>query len=148
MGERGGLPQEENGVGDPGILVDQNTGEIFVSAVWMWGKPGKHQWVEDGSEPGYEIAKSAQFMMVRSMDDGLSLERAEEPHSQAKEVGMVALRASTESGHYSFGWHPRHADSGRDKTGYPFSNITHSATMAPPGPLATMPSAEATNAKR
>ena len=33
MGEWGGRPQEENGIGDPGILVDPETGEIFV-----WGR--------------------------------------------------------------------------------------------------------------
>jgi hypothetical protein len=38
----------------------------------MHGKPGKHQWVDDGSEPGFEIGKAAQFMMVRSTDDGLT----------------------------------------------------------------------------
>jgi sialidase-1 len=59
MGEYGGLPQEQNGCSDPGIIVDQKTGEIFVFAVWMWGKPGKHQWRDDGSEPGFEIGKSA-----------------------------------------------------------------------------------------
>ena len=53
MGEWGDLPPEENGVSDPGIVVDQKTGDIFCAAVWMWGKLGKHQWVDDGSEPGY-----------------------------------------------------------------------------------------------
>ena len=77
MGEYGGLGQEQNGCSDPGILVDQNTGEIFCAAVWMWGKPGKHQWVEDGSEPGHEIGRSAQFLMVRSRDEGLTWTRPE-----------------------------------------------------------------------
>lgn len=36
----------------------------------MNGKAGTHQWNKDGSEPGFEIGKSAQFMMVRSRDDG------------------------------------------------------------------------------
>ena len=31
---------------------DPKTGEIFVSAVWTHGKPGTHQWVGNGSEPG------------------------------------------------------------------------------------------------
>ncbi len=70
MGEYGGLPQEQNGCSDPGIIVDRQTGTIFCFAVWMNGKPGKHQWTGDGSEPGYEIGKSAQFLMVRSDDDG------------------------------------------------------------------------------
>jgi sialidase-1 len=72
MGEYGGLPQEENGCSDPGLIVDHETGEIFCFALWMNGKPGKHQWVEDGSEPGFEIGKTAQFMMVSSKDDGLT----------------------------------------------------------------------------
>ena len=72
MGEYGGLPQEENGCSDPGLIIDHETGEIFCFALWMNGKPGKHQWVEDGSEPGFEIGKTAQFMMVSSKDDGLT----------------------------------------------------------------------------
>jgi sialidase-1 len=70
MGTYGGLPQEVNGCSDPGIIVDPATGEIFCFAVWMNGKAGKHQWNDDGSEAGFEIGKSAQFLMVRSTDDG------------------------------------------------------------------------------
>lgn len=72
MGEFGGLPQELNGCSDPGLIIDRQTGEIFCFALWMNGKPGKHQWVDDGSEPGFEIGKTAQFMMVSSKDDGLT----------------------------------------------------------------------------
>ncbi len=72
MDTYGGLPQEQNGCSDPGIIVDQQTGEIFCFALWMNGKPGKHQWVDDGSEPGFEIGQSAQLMLVRSTDDGLT----------------------------------------------------------------------------
>ena len=72
QGTYGGKPQELNGVSDPGIIVDPATGEIFCFAVWMVGKEGKHQWSEDGSEPGFEIGKSAQMLMVRSRDDGLT----------------------------------------------------------------------------
>lgn len=70
MGEYGGLAQALNGCSDPGIIVDRQTGEIFCFAVWMNGKPGKHQWNDDGSEPGFEIGTAAQFMLVRSKDDG------------------------------------------------------------------------------
>jgi sialidase-1 len=70
MGTFGGLPQELNGCSDPGIIVDPTTNEAFCFAVWMNGKAGKHQWDRDGSEPGFEVGKSAQFMMVRSTDDG------------------------------------------------------------------------------
>ena len=42
MGKYGGLPEEQNGCSDPGIIVDHKTGEIFCFAVWMHGNPGKH----------------------------------------------------------------------------------------------------------
>lgn len=126
MGEWGGLPQEENGVGDPGILVDQVTGQIFVSAVWMWGKPGKHQWVQDGSEPGYEIAKTAQFMMVRSNDEGLTWSDPENLTRKLKDPEWWLFAPAPNQG-------ITHSDGtlvmptqGRDRNGYPFSNITYS----------------------
>ncbi|MBI2807370.1 MAG: alpha/beta hydrolase fold domain-containing protein [Planctomycetes bacterium] len=70
MGKYGGLPEEQNGCSDPGIIVDRKTGAIFCFAVWMHGNPGKHQWTGDGSAPGYEIGKAAQILMVTSNDDG------------------------------------------------------------------------------
>jgi hypothetical protein len=52
--------------------VDRNTGKIFCTAVWMWGKLGTHQWMAGGSDQGFEIGKSAQFLMVSSEDDDLT----------------------------------------------------------------------------
>ena len=98
MGEYGELPQEQNGCSDPGIVVDQNTGEIFCAAVWMWGKLGKHQWVDDGSEPGYEIGKSAQFLMVRSKDDGLTWTKPENMTRQLKKAEWILLAPSPQAG--------------------------------------------------
>jgi sialidase-1 len=98
MGEYGGLPQEQNGCSDPGIVVDQQGGEIFCAAVWMWGKPGKHQWVEDGSEPGYEIGKSAQFMMVRSTDDGRTWSKPENMTRKLKRAEWILLAPSPQAG--------------------------------------------------
>ena len=69
-GEWGGLPQDQNGISDPGVIVDPKTGKIFVWAVWMYGKPGKHQWNGDGSEAGYEIGKTAQMLLAVSKDHG------------------------------------------------------------------------------
>ncbi len=126
MGEWGGRPQEENGVGDPGILVDQNTGEIFVSAVWMWGKSGKHQWVEDGSEPGYEIAKSAQFMMVRSKDDGLTWTEPKNLTRKLKKSEWWLFAPAPNQGMTLSDGTLIMPTQGRDKTGYPFANITYS----------------------
>ena len=98
MGAYGGKPQEENGVSDPGIVIDQKTGEIFVFAVWMWGKPGKHQWVGDGSEPGYEIGKSAQLMMVRSKDDGVTWTKPENMTRKLKKEAWVLLAPAPQQG--------------------------------------------------
>ncbi len=33
-------------------MVDPNTGEVFVAAVWTWGRRGTHQWSEGGTGPG------------------------------------------------------------------------------------------------
>ncbi|MBI3861538.1 MAG: VCBS repeat-containing protein [Planctomycetia bacterium] len=98
MGEYGGLPQEQNGCSDPGIIVDQKTGEIFCFAVWMNGKPGKHQWNDDGSEPGFEIGKTAQFLMVRSQDDGLTWTKPENLTKKLKQESWWLLAPSPQQG--------------------------------------------------
>src|SRR5262249_17275523 len=98
MGEYGGLPQEQNGISDPGIIVDRQTGEIFVFAVWMNGKPGKHQWRDDGSEPGYEIGKSAQFLMVRSRDDGRTWSKLENLTRKLKKADWWLFAPSPQQG--------------------------------------------------
>ena len=87
MGTYGGLPEKFNGVDDPSILVDRQTGEIFVMGLWMHGvidpDSGKwveglteasevwnHQWNPNGSKPGYGLKQSSQVLMVKSNDDG------------------------------------------------------------------------------
>lgn len=98
MGEFGGLPQEQNGCSDPGIIVDQQTGEIFCFALWMNGKHGQHQWVDDGSEPGFEIGKSAQFMMVRSTDDGITWSPPENLTRKLKQESWWLLAPAPQAG--------------------------------------------------
>jgi len=98
MGEYGGLPQAENGCSDPGIIVDEKTGEIFCFAVWMNGKPGKHQWRDDGSEPGFEIGKSAQFLTVRSQDDGESWTKPENMTCKLKQEAWWLLAPAPQQG--------------------------------------------------
>ncbi|MBR4755380.1 MAG: exo-alpha-sialidase [Bacteroidales bacterium] len=100
MGEWGGLPQKFNGVSDPCILVDENTGDIYISACWMHGvideKTGKwiegltkesdawnHQWRTNGTLPGYGVKQSSQWMVVKSTDDGLTWS---EPENHTREV--------------------------------------------------------------
>ena len=98
MGEYGDLPQEQNGCSDPGIIIDQQTGEIFCFAVWMNGKPGKHQWVDDGSEPGFEIGKAAQFLMVTSQDDGITWTKPENLTRKLKQESWWLLAPSPQQG--------------------------------------------------
>ncbi|MFO0919153.1 MAG: exo-alpha-sialidase [Planctomycetaceae bacterium] len=97
-GEFGGLPQEQNGCSDPGIVVDRQTGEIFCFAVWMNGKPGKHQWNADGSEPGFDIGTTAQFLMVRSQDDGLTWSQPENLTRALKQEAWWLLAPSPQQG--------------------------------------------------
>lgn len=70
MGQWGGLPEDQNGIGDPAILVDHETGHIWVAALWAHGKPGKMIW--NSSEPGMEPKETGQLMLVKSEDDGLT----------------------------------------------------------------------------
>lgn len=70
MNNWGGKPEEENGVGDPSILVDDITGTIWVAALWIHGFPGQIAWNASGQ--GIEPDVTGQLVMVKSEDDGLS----------------------------------------------------------------------------
>lgn len=70
MGTWGGLPADQNGIGDPAILVDHETGVIYVVGLWMHGKPGVAAWVS--SQPGLAPEETGQLMIVSSEDDGLT----------------------------------------------------------------------------
>ncbi len=56
-----------DGIGDPAVLVDRNTGMIWVAATWSHGN---RSW--RGSGPGLKPEETGQFMLVRSDDDGLT----------------------------------------------------------------------------
>jgi len=64
----------------------------------MNGKPGKHQWVGDGSEPGFEIGKCAQFMMVRSRDGGVTWTKPENLTHKLKQESWWLLTPSPQQG--------------------------------------------------
>ena len=101
MGEYGGLPQKYNGVSDGSMTVDVNTGDIYVTGCWMHGvldeKTGKfieglgpestewnHQWRSHGSQPGYDVTQSSQYLIARSTDDGLTWSEPENITRQVK----------------------------------------------------------------
>lgn len=54
-----------DGVGDPAVLVDRNTGTIWVAATWSHGN---RSW--RGSGPGMKPGETGQLMLTRSDDDG------------------------------------------------------------------------------
>ncbi|NQV33483.1 MAG: exo-alpha-sialidase, partial [Phycisphaeraceae bacterium] len=56
-----------DGIGDPAVLVDQNTGTIWVAATWSHGN---RSW--RGSGPGMTPQETGQLMLVRSDDDGVT----------------------------------------------------------------------------
>lgn len=65
-----GLPNENNGVGDPAILFDPTTKKIFVIALWSKGNRSIA-----GSLPGFSPDTTGQLVLVSSEDDGMSWSR-------------------------------------------------------------------------
>ena len=126
MGEYGGKPQKENGCSDPGILVDQQTGEVFVSACWTHGKPGTHQWIGKGSEPGIDIHQSTQFMVVRSQDHGRTWSSPENWTKRLKNPKWHLFAPAPGNGITMKNGTLVMPTQGRDEKGLPFSNITWS----------------------
>ncbi len=70
MGEYGGLPQDQNGIGDPAVLVDKATNTIWVAGLWVNGIPGKSAW--GGSKPGLKPGETGQLVLTKSDDDGVT----------------------------------------------------------------------------
>lgn len=142
MNEWGGLPEKYNGVSDACILVDENTGDIYVAGLWMHGvldrETGKwvegmtedstrwiHQWQAKGSQPGFGVKETSQFLITKSTDDGLTWsEPVNITHIKKKEWWLFAPAPghgiTLSDGTLVF------PTQGRDETGKPFSNITWS----------------------
>jgi arylsulfatase A-like enzyme len=55
-----------DGIGDPAVLVDDQTGTVWVAATWSHGN---RSW--RGSGQGLEPSETGQFMLVKSTDDGV-----------------------------------------------------------------------------
>lgn len=126
MGEYGGLPQDQNGCSDPNILVDPSNGEVFVSAVWTHGKPGTHQWRGNGSEPGHDIKRSTQFMIVRSTDDGQTWTKPVNWTKKLKNPDWYLFAPAPGNGIAMKDGTLVMPTQGRDKDGHPFSNLMYS----------------------
>lgn len=68
FGESGGLPTSQNGAGDPAILVDTVTGEVWIASIWAHGMGVATTWWS--TVPGMSPEYTAQLVMSRSADEG------------------------------------------------------------------------------
>lgn len=140
QGAWGGLPERYNGVSDACVLSDDRTGDLYVFGLWMHGildsKTGKwvdgltetsiewnHQWRSFGSQPGYDVKQSAQFLMTKSTDDGKTWNQPVNLTSQVKKKEWWLLAPAPGKGITLSDGTLVIPVEGRDKTGLPFSTI-------------------------
>ena len=89
FGEYGGLPKDQNGCGDPCVLVDSNTGNIFIFAIWSHGLEGKSSIF--GSKDGLDPIDVAQLAMVKSTDGGKTWSEPVSISAQVKDPASATL---------------------------------------------------------
>lgn len=143
MKEWGGLAEKYNGVSDANILVDENTGDIYVAGLWMHGvlddKTGKwvpgmtkdstrwmHQWRGKGSQPGFDVKETSQFLIAKSTNDGLSWGAPINITSRTKRKEWWLYAPAPGHGITLKDGTLVFPTQGRNKEGHAFSNITWS----------------------
>lgn len=142
MGCYGGLPEKYNGVSDGCILVDANTGRIFVSGLWMHGAlddDGRwieglnenssywiHQWNKRGSQPGLSPKETCQWLITSSDDNGLTWSAPVNITEQTKIPQWWLLAPAPGAGITMSDGTLVFPSQGRDADGTQFSNITYS----------------------
>ncbi|MGL4851732.1 MAG: exo-alpha-sialidase [Phocaeicola sp.] len=143
MKEWGGLPEKFNGVSDACILVDQNSGDMYVAGLWMHGvldgKTGQwvegmtqdstrwiHQWHAKGSQPGLGVKETSQFIISKSTDDGATWSEPINITEQTKRPEWWLYAPGPGQGITLKDGTLVFPTQGRDKNGLPFSNITWS----------------------
>lgn len=89
FGEYGGLPKSQNGVGDPAILVDKETGTIWIIAAWTHAMGNGRAWTNSGQ--GMDKNQTAQLMLVKSDDDGKTWSEPINITSQVKDPSWYFL---------------------------------------------------------
>lgn len=141
-GKWGDLPEKFNGISDACILVDDNTNTIFVAGLWMYGvldDNGKwmegltesstawqHQWSGKGSQPGFDVKQTCQFLITKSTDDGQTWSEPENLTRMCKKEEWWLWAPAPGHGITMKDGTLVFPTQGRDKSGKAFSNITWS----------------------
>ncbi|MCU0455659.1 MAG: exo-alpha-sialidase [Bacteroidales bacterium] len=138
----GGLPEKFNGVSDACILADDITGDIFIAGLWMHGvldRNGRwieglsdtsdaweHQWRNKGSQPGFGIKETSQFLLVKSTDDGVTWSEPVNITKQGKRKEWWLWAPAPGHGITLTDGTLVMPTQGRDESGQPFSCISWS----------------------
>ncbi|MBD2703833.1 exo-alpha-sialidase [Spirosoma sp. BT702] len=141
-GTWGNLPQKFNGVSDPCILVDRNSKTIYVAGLWMHGvldDQGKwieglneastswnHQWRNKGSQPGFDVKQTSQFLLTKSTDDGKTWSEPVNLTQMCKKEDWWLWAPAPGAGITLADGTLVFPTQGREPDGRPFSNITYS----------------------
>ncbi len=143
MGEYGGLPERYNGVSDGSVLYDPKEDVVYATGLWMHGildpKDGKwvenltdtstvwnHQWRSCGSQPGYDIKRSSQFLISKSHDDGQTWSEPVNITRQVKDSVHWLLAPAPGRGIVMKDGTLVFPAEGRDSTGGAYSTIIYS----------------------
>lgn len=116
-----------DGVGDPALLVDRQTGRIWLAALWSHGDRAWH-----GSGPGLEPEETGQLVLAWSDDDGVSWSEPVNITRQVKDPSWRLLLngpgagITLEDGTLVFPAQYRAAD-GEPHQGKPFSTVITSS---------------------
>ncbi|WP_149304803.1 sialidase family protein [Pareuzebyella sediminis] len=141
-GSWGGLPEKYNGVSDANILVNTTNGDIFLAGLWMHGvinEEGKwvthltkdstnwnHQWRNKGSQPGFGVKQTSQFLISKSSDDGKTWSEPLNLTEMCKKREWWLWAPAPGNGITMNDGTLVIPTQGRDENGVPFSNVTYS----------------------
>lgn len=142
MKQWGGLGEKFNGVSDACILVDRNSDAIYIAGLWMHGvineegkwieglnddsKDWNHQWRNKGSQPGFDVKQTSQFLLVKSTDDGKTWSEPVNLTKMCKKESWWLWAPAPGHGITLRDGTLVFPTQGRDENGGSFSNITYS----------------------